>query len=234
MRFGLFAYHCCALLGRMAGRLLWGVRLEGAEHLPTEGGVLLAMSHESVLDPVIVGSYLAPRQVRFLGRNTLFGKNGRTSLFGRALLLVGAVPIEREGGGARDVLRLSRNLLEAGEMVLIFPEGTRSPDGKVRRFRRGVGMIARSAGCAVLPISIEGSHRLWKKGARLPRLRGGPVRLRLGAPQTYDKTTSAEDIAADLRQRVLALRDDPAGDGAGVSEAAGDGIPRGDAAGTEQ
>jgi 1-acyl-sn-glycerol-3-phosphate acyltransferase len=227
-------YWGVALSARYYGRLFWRVRVRGRENIPKSGPLLVAVTHESVLDPVIVGSELS-RQLRFLARNTLFGPRGQIKLHGRVLQYVGAVPIEREGGGARDALRAARTCLQAGEAVLIFPEGTRSPDGTVQRFRRGVGMIARSSGCPVLPVSIDGSHRLWRKGSKLPRLWGGPVHLRYGKPVTYDKTTSAEDVAAQLRGVILDLRGvrgEPAGDGAGLAVPAGDGASQGSAAGS--
>ena len=199
------------------------MRPEGRRHVPREGPCLVAVSHESVLDPIIVGAVL-PRPLRYLARNTLFGPRGEIRLHGRFLQVLGAGPIERAAGGARDTIRLALRLLEQGEAVLIFPEGTRSRDGSVQRFRRGVGLIARAAGCPVVPVSLDGSRLLWRRGARLPRLVGGPVRVRFGAPVTYGKTTRAEEVANDVRRRILdlrGLRAEPAGDGAGSGAATG-------------
>ena len=108
--------------------------------------------------------------------------------------------------------------------MLIFPEGTRSRDGSVQPFLKGVAMIARAAKCPVLPVSIDGSRHLWRKGTRFPRIWGGRVRVRIGKPVTYDKTTSAEDVVTQLRARILDLRgtnEGPAGDGAGPESSAG-------------
>ena len=204
-------YRAVQWMLRVVGRVFWGVRTSGRENVPREGAVLLAVSHESVLDPMLVGSFV-PRFVRYLARNTLFGKRvkdgGAPALHGRVLLYAGAVPIEREGGGARAVLRTARTLLGAGEAMLIFPEGTRSSDGRLQRFRRGAGMIARATGCVVVPVSIEGAHALWPRGRRFPKLFGGPVRIAFGAPVRYTRDDAAEAIALDLRERVLELRSD--------------------------
>ncbi len=217
-------YWGIALSVRYGGRVFWGLRVAGREHVPAAGPLIVAVTHESVLDPLLAGAATS-RRLRFLARNTLFGPRGEIKQHGRVLLFVGAVPIERDGGGARDTIRAARKLLSEGQAVLIFPEGTRSRDGNVQRFRRGVGLIARAAKCPVLPISIDGSRLLWQKGHRFPRFVGGPVRVTIGAPVTYDKTTSAEDIATELRGMILGLRgtreDEPAGDGAGVHESAG-------------
>jgi 1-acyl-sn-glycerol-3-phosphate acyltransferase len=90
--------------------------------------------------------------------------------------------------------------------VLVFPEGTRSLDGNVREFQSGVGLIALRSGARVMPISIEGTRRVWGKGRKFPRLGAGPVRLVFGEPVKYERPTRAEDAAADLRRRVLDLR----------------------------
>ena len=201
----------------LVSRVLWGVKAYGSAHVPRDGPVLLAVSHSSVFDPILVGTSV-PRWVRYLARDTLFGPRGRVKPHGRFLRYVGAVAIRRDGGGARDTLRVSSELLRAGQIVLIFPEGTRSTDGGLQRFRRGVGMIARVTGCPVVPVSIEGAHGLWPKGRRIPRIFGGPVRVTFGEPVNYDETTTAEDVATDLRSRVLALRSESAGDGAITAE----------------
>ena len=224
------AYWSVALPVRYLGWIFWGLRVEGRQHARVDGPLLVAVTHESVLDPMIAGAAM-PRMLRFLARNTLFGPRGEVKFHGRVLKFVGAVPIERDGGGARETLRLARSLLDQGDAVLIFPEGTRSKDGNIQPFRKGVAMIARAAQCPVLPISIDGSRHLWRKGAKLPRLMGGPVRVRIGAPVTYDKTTSAEDVVSHLRDTILDLRgskasrthDGPAGDGAGPDPSTGGG-----------
>ncbi len=209
-------YSCIRRALWLVSRVLWGVNAYGGTNVPRKGPVLLAVSHSSVLDPILVGTSVR-RWVRYLARDTLFGPRGTLKLHGRFLRYVGAVAIRRDGGGARDTLRVSSELLGSGQVVLIFPEGTRSQDGGLQRFRRGVGMIARATGCPVVPVSIEGAHSLWAKGRCIPRIFGGPVRVTFGEPVTYDETTTAEDIATDLRSRVLVLRGETAGDGAAAA-----------------
>ncbi len=198
-------YRTARFLAHVVGRALWGVRVAGREHVPATGALLVAVSHESVLDPVVVGAEF-PRTLRFLARNTLFGPRGEVRWYGRAIGALGAVPIERDGGGARDTLRLALELLRQGDAVLIFPEGTRSPDGRLQEFRKGVALIARAAGCPVLPVGLRGTRDLWRKGAKLPRLFGGPVQVHIGAPVTYGDDTRPDDVLADLRERIVALR----------------------------
>lgn len=202
------------------GRAVWKVRVEGVERIPRTGALIVAPTHESFLDPLVVGAYL-PRALRYMARRTLFvkvtekGERRRilASAFGR---WAGVIELDREGAD-RDALKKSLAALAEGDAVLVFPEGTRSLDGDVREFRAGVALLALRSGAPVLPISIEGSRRVWPKGRSLPRMGAGPVRLVFGEPVTYQRPAKAEEAAADLRRRVLDLR------GAGQGAVARDG-----------
>lgn len=200
-----FAYRCIQVFGRTVGCLFWGVRAEGRDRIPKTGPVILATTHESYLDPFLVGSY-APRHTWYMARRTLFFKGERRSRlrtwFGH---LWGIIEVEREGTGI-GALRGAEERLAEGFQVLIFPEGTRSPDGEVREFRAGVGLLARRSRAAVVPVSIDGTRRLWPKGAKLPTLLRRRARIVFGEPVTYDETTDPRDAAADIRRRVLELR----------------------------
>jgi 1-acyl-sn-glycerol-3-phosphate acyltransferase len=195
---------------RCMGRFVWKVQVEGRERIPREGALIVAPTHESFLDPMVVGAYL-PRDLRYMARRTLFVKKREDGTERRRLLASAfarwawVIEVDRDAGG-RDAVRKCLERLEAGEAVLLFPEGTRSLDGNVREFEPGVGLIALRSGAPVLPISIEGSRRVWGKGRKLPRLGAGPVRLVFGEPVKYERPTRAEDVAADLRRRILDLR----------------------------
>jgi len=191
-------------------RAVWKVRVEGTERIPRTGPLIVAPTHESFLDPLIVGAHL-PRTLRYMARRTLFvaekpdGRERRRflpSAFGR---WAGVIELDREGAD-RDAMRKCIDALAEGDAVLIFPEGTRSKGGEVQEFRAGVALIALRSGAPVLPVSIDGSRRVWGRGRKLPRLSAGPVRLVFGEPVRYERPTRAEDAAADLRRRVLDLR----------------------------
>jgi 1-acyl-sn-glycerol-3-phosphate acyltransferase len=202
------------------GRLVWQVRAQGIERIPATGALIVAPTHESFLDPLVVGCYL-PRGMRYMARRTLFvkiddhGERRRlfASWFGR---WAGVIEIDRDGGD-RSALKKCAEALAAGEAVLVFPEGTRSTDGQVREFRKGVALLALRSGAPVLPVSVEGTRRIWGKGRRLPRFGRGPVRLVYGEPVRYQRPLDPEEAAADLRRRVLDLR------GPGQEDAARDG-----------
>ena len=211
-------------------RAVWKVRVEGQERVPRTGPLIVAPTHESFLDPMIVGAYL-PRGLRYMARRTLFvkvredGSERRRVLASAFARWAYVIELDREGAD-RDAVRKCVDALAEGDAVLIFPEGTRSLDGQVQEFRAGVALIALRSGAPVLPISIEGSRRVWGKGRKFPRFGAGPVRLVFGEPVKYERPTRAEDAAADLRRRILDLR------GAGHEADARDGADaRGEAGG---
>lgn len=194
---------------RTVGRAVWKVRAEGIERIPREGGLIVAPSHESYLDPFVVGAHL-PRALRYMARRTLWVKTTpkgerRRVLASAFARWAGVIEVDREAGG-RDAIRKCLEALAEGDAVLIFPEGTRSPTGEVQEFETGVGLLALRSGAPVLPISVDGTRRIWGKGRKYPRFGGGPVRLVYGEPVRYEKPTRADDAAADVRRRILDLR----------------------------
>jgi CMP/dCMP kinase len=167
-----------AWLCRVGLRAIARIRVEGLQHLPREGPLIIAANHMSNVDPPLVGGWLGPalgRRPVFLAKASLF--RGPLALFFRAL---GAVPV-KAGGNDVDAYRAARAVLGAGEVISIMPEGTRSLDGVLGRPKAGVSMLAARTGAAVVPVGISGTDRLLGRGARLPRI-GSVVSLRVGTP----------------------------------------------------
>jgi 1-acyl-sn-glycerol-3-phosphate acyltransferase len=151
------------------------LEVSGAEHVPGEGGVLLASNHRSLFDHI--GMFAAcPRPMRFLGKQEL--ARGPAGWFNMAM---GMVPVER---GSADVAAIGTvvRLLTEGEVVGAFPEGTRSPTGHLYRFRSGAARIAAASGKPVVPVGIVGTAELWPVGGAPPRHRParGSVRVAFG------------------------------------------------------
>lgn len=143
------------------GLLLYNrLEVHGSEHVPAEGGCIVAANHVSYLDPPIVGSAIRNRVVRFMARDTLF----RHPMAGRLLLRVAAVPLSRERGDV-GALRKAIQVLKGGSCLGLFPEGTRSPDGMLREAKGGVGFLIAKAGVPVVPACIVGSHRAFPRHA---------------------------------------------------------------------
>jgi 1-acyl-sn-glycerol-3-phosphate acyltransferase len=138
---------------------------EGRENFPRDGGGLILSTHQSVLDPVLVGQ-LCNRRLNYLARKTLF----RSSLFAAMIRHLDAIEIDREGGGLFG-LKETLTRLRRGELVLMFPEGTRTTDGQVQDFKPGFISIARRAGVPLVPVAIVGAFDVLPKGKKFPRRR---------------------------------------------------------------
>lgn len=155
-------------------RLFYRVRIEGRSNLP-EGGALLASNHESFLDIPLVSNAAGPRHVAFVARDTL----ARSRILEFIMVHCGAVLLRR-GTSDRRALRQMVGHLRAGDYVGVFPEGTRSPDGKLGDFKGGVLLAAKTARVPVIPIGIDGSFEAWPRQRKLPGL--GRLVARIGTP----------------------------------------------------
>jgi 1-acyl-sn-glycerol-3-phosphate acyltransferase len=151
------------------------IRVEGQEHVPTAGAVLLASTHQSHADSLAIAS-VVPRPTHFLGDRRLIA----WPVVGRWLPRLGMVPLNR-GEGDEGAMRVLGELLAEHACIVIYPEGSRSRDGRVHRLRSGLSRIAAAARVPVVPVAVAGIHDVWPIGSR-PRLRGGRVRVRF-APQ---------------------------------------------------
>lgn len=213
-------------------RLLWVRRYVGRHHIPREGAYLFAANHQSFLDPVVagIGDW---RRVRFIARKSLLERSdGSVSTMKQRLAeLFHVIPIDRDRGG-RLALREGLACLRAGHALMLFPEGTRSPPDEVREFRAGVGLLALRSGVPVVPVAVCGTADVWPRGKSRPRVPRRVVTIAYGEPVIYQKPQRAEDVASDLRRRVLDLRAAVANDGAAGDEIDGDGPPTGGTAGS--
>jgi 1-acyl-sn-glycerol-3-phosphate acyltransferase len=158
-------------------RVVFRWRIEGREHLPHSGPAVLAPNHQSFCDSLFL-PLAVRRRVTFLAKAEYFDAR-RTAWFFRA---VGQIPIHRTGGDASErALAAAKEVLDRGELVAIYPEGTRSTDGTVHRGRTGVARLAMQCGVPVIPVGISGTDRIQPRGSRWlrPLL---PVRTCFGPP----------------------------------------------------
>ncbi len=151
------------------------LRVEGAEHVPETGGVLLASTHQSHADSLAIGVAIQ-RPVHFLGDLRLVS----VPVLGPLLPRIGMVPLRR-GDADAAALQVLTDLLHDDRAVAVYPEGSRSRDGRVHRLRSGVARLAAASGAPVVPTAVVGIFEVWPIGRR-PRLRGGHVTVRFGAP----------------------------------------------------
>jgi 1-acyl-sn-glycerol-3-phosphate acyltransferase len=141
------------------------LEVEGLEHVPPSGAVILASNHQAFCDSLFIPA-VVPRQVTFVAKAEYFEQR-RTAWFFRA---VGQIPMYR-GGGEKSERSLDEalNLLKSGGALGIYPEGTRSPDERLHRGRTGVARLALAAGCAVVPVGVTGTREVQPIGARMMR-----------------------------------------------------------------
>jgi len=176
-------------------RLLYRLRLFDRHHVPRRGALIYVSNHQSHYDPPLVGTAVADRPCAFLARASLF----RFKPFGWFIRAFSAIPLEREKGG-REALRAATGELKAGRCVLMFPEGTRTRNGALGRFRGGFVFLARRTGAAVVPVAIEGAHDVWPSGRPLPRWSGW-IAVKVGAAVPADELLAEGDEAAIERIR---------------------------------
>ncbi|GII24082.1 lysophospholipid acyltransferase family protein [Planosporangium mesophilum] len=172
-------------------RLFWRPVVEGLEHVPRRGGVILAGNHLSVADELFLAAVL-PRHIAFWAKAEYFsgGWLTRTLVSG-----VGAIPVERGGGrAALAAFDAAVPVLRAGGVVAVYPEGTRSPDGRLYRGRTGVVRLARQAEVPIVPVGVTGTDKVQPIDARLPRL--NDVTFRFGRPL---EVAGRIDGPADIR-----------------------------------
>lgn len=162
-------------------RAVWRPRVEGLEHVPPTGGVLLASNHLSFVDSVVI-PVVVPRKVVFLAKSDYFTGTGLRGALGRAWFTgLGMLPVDRDDPrAALGSLDTALEVLRRGEAFGLYPEGTRSRDGRLYRGRTGVAHLALTAGVPVVPVGLVGTDRLQPIGTRVPRL--VRVTVRFGPP----------------------------------------------------
>lgn len=184
-------YRVCSFGARWYCRIYHRARIEGLEHVPHGGRVLLAANHTTWLDILLLGGFV-PRHVAFVARDTLakWGWLRWTMEQCRAILI-------KRGAGDRGAVREMVAHLEAEDCVAIFPEGTRSRDGRLQEIKGGVLMAAKLGGAPIVPVGIEGGQRAWGRGMALPLPR--KLVMRFGPPIASDDPHAVEKLSAALR-----------------------------------
>jgi 1-acyl-sn-glycerol-3-phosphate acyltransferase len=162
-------------------RAVWRPVVEGIENVPATGPVILASNHLSFVDSVVI-PVVAPRKVVFLAKAEYFTAPGVKGRLSKAWFSgLGMVPVSREDTrSAIDSLETALEVLRRGEAFGLYPEGTRSRDGRLYRGRTGVAHLAMVSGAPIVPVGLEGTDRLQPVGSRLPRL--AKVVVRFGEP----------------------------------------------------
>lgn len=177
------------------------MRTDGVHHVPDDGGVLLASTHQSHADSLAVGVAVR-RPVHFLGDLRLTA----WPVLGPMLPRLGMVPLRR-GDADGAALQVLADLLHDGSAVAVYPEGSRSRDGRVHQLRSGVARLAARTGVPVVPTAVVGIFAVWPIGQR-PKVLGGPVTVRFGPPldpPTADTPKARRVFTRELHDALVDL-----------------------------
>ena len=180
--FGKCLYSVLWVLSRTLGVAVFGFRSRFDEPLPERGGIVVLSSHQTFLDPLLLG-LATDRRLSSLARSSLY----RFKPFGAVITALDAVPIDREAS-AVTAMKTVIQRLRRGAAVIIFPEGARTHDGRLGEFKSGFALIAKKAGVPIVPVAIVGAFECWPRTRLLPR--PGRVRVEFG------RVLTAEEVAA--------------------------------------
>lgn len=153
-------------------RALYRPKVVGKKNVPKNGAVILASNHLSFIDSIVI-PVLAPRRVQFLAKSHYFEGTGFSGRVKRAFFTsIGAVGVKRGAGqAAQEALEQSKRILEDGSAFAVYPEGTRSRDGRLYRGRTGIAWLALTTGAPVVPVGLIGTDQLQPVGTKMPRIR---------------------------------------------------------------
>lgn len=183
-------YAICRVIVAGLVRLLFRLDVAGTEHVPAEGGVLLCSNHSSWWDIIAIG-VTTRRQLRFMAKEELF----RYPVFGWLIRKFGAFPVRR-GHADRSALKGALQLLGRGEVVAIFPEGTRVKTVELGRAKPGVGFLASRSGATVVPVAVSSNYRLFSR-----------IKVRYGPPLDLTKYQGSKVDSAQLEQLTQEIMD---------------------------
>ncbi len=183
--------------------LLFRPVVRGADHIPRNGGALLASNHLSMSDSLFL-PVLTRRRVTFLAKIEYFtGKGVKGRLKAAFVRGTGLVPIDRgDADASAAALRAGVQVLRDGRLLCIYPEGTRSPDGRLYRGKTGVARMALEAGVPIIPVAMVGTRTIQPIGRVVPRL--AQVQVRIGVPIHVDESADDPAVLRQVTDQVMA------------------------------
>lgn len=178
-------YQVSRVLAGPILHLLWRPEVTGLEHIPASGGAILASNHLSIVDSIFL-PLMVSRPVTFAAKSEYFtGTRLVDRITGTYLRATKQLSVDRAGArAAQDMLESALGLLQDGALFGIYPEGTRSPDGRLYRGRTGIGWLALSSGLPVIPVAMIGTDRVLPPGSKIPRV--SRIKVKIGAPLTFE------------------------------------------------
>jgi len=179
-------------------RVLFRPWVEGGQHVPAQGAAIFASNHLSFSDSIFL-PLVVPRRITFLAKSDYFTGRGLKGRLTKGFMsVVGQVPIDRTGGAASEAaLGTALRILRRGDLLAMYPEGTRSPDGRLYRGKTGVARMALEAGVPVIPVAMINTDVVQPTGKKIPNL--GRVGVRIGAPLDFSRYAGMEGDRFVLR-----------------------------------
>jgi 1-acyl-sn-glycerol-3-phosphate acyltransferase len=190
-----FIYKLGWLFFRGVYRFYFRWRVYNPERVPLEGPVILAGNHASYIDPPLIGSGVK-RAIHYLARENLFD----VLVVGWLLRNWQVVPVDREGGGAKGLKAILDRLLDGGAIIL-FPEGTRSRDGKLQPARSGIGLTVIKSTAPVVPVRVFGTFEAYGRNMRIPRPRR--VAVKYGRPMLFEQLRAEAKVCSKPRLKEI-------------------------------
>lgn len=188
----------------IGAKLFFRLKTKNRHNVPSTGPVVLLANHQSHLDPPLVGG-ATKRQLSYLARDTLF-----KGALGPLIRSYDAVPVDRDGSGLAGIRAILKRLKQGGA-VLLFPEGTRTPDGELQSLKPGFIALVRRSRAVIVPLGFDGPYRAWPKGQKLPTL-FSPIAMHYGEPIRPEEVAELDDkqllarIAKELGSSLLEAR----------------------------
>lgn len=198
----IVVYRLSQLVVEAVVVLFYRYRVFGQEHVPRTGALLIVSNHQSHLDPPLVGVAVRHRHIVPLARIGLF----KNRLFGALIRLYNAISLKQDESDTAAMRRAVAEL-NTGRAVVIFAEGSRTPDGALQPFKSGLWLLLKRGKCPVLPVAIEGAFDVWPRYRTFPRP-SGRIGVMVGEPIPYEQlaTMDARQGLALLEQRIEAMR----------------------------
>jgi 1-acyl-sn-glycerol-3-phosphate acyltransferase len=194
-------------------RFAWRPKVEGLEHVPATGGAIFAGNHLSVADELFLGAVIS-RPIAFWAKEEYFVTPGLKGVFFKGLMDgLGAIPVHRAGGrAALSAFDDAIPHLRAGGLVCIYPEGTRSPDGRLYRGRTGAARLALAADVPIVPVGMIGTNKIQPIGQVMPTLKRNQVTIKFAKPidvaawkDAASESTAAREITDTLMSTIQQL-----------------------------
>ena len=202
-----YLYHFIHIITRPLLKSLFKFQIFGSENVPSTGGAMLMINHASYLDPIFIGRAVN-RSIHYMARATLF-KSGIIDKFLRSL---NAFPVHL-GSADRGAIRNALKILDEGNLLLIFPEGTRSFDGTLGKAQDGVGFMAYRTKADVIPVYLSGTQKAWARGSKMIKTAkitvtfGKPLDMSIYRDSEASRETNSES-GAEVMARIAELKRD--------------------------